>query len=94
MSFKVFIKTIIIIIIFILSLVGCSTTKTTNVACDFVGGVAHDSDERQERQNRGDMHGREVNSNNKSSSIIVGIFNVIGGMLERSLKDDTSGKCT
>jgi uncharacterized Fe-S cluster-containing MiaB family protein len=89
MSFKVFIKTII----FILSLAGCSTTKTTNVACDFVGGVYDASIEKQQKRNQGNIHGREV-GNNHDSGIVEGILNVFAGMLNRSLKDDTSGKCT
>jgi hypothetical protein len=66
----------------LMSLSGCSTTKPTNIACDFVGGAVDNANERYE------------NKNNQNSDVIEGILNIFGGMLTRNLNNDSSDECT
>ncbi|MBA6296385.1 hypothetical protein H4J46_16245 [Colwellia sp. MB02u-6] len=83
----------IIIISCLVSLGGCSTTKPTNVACDFVVGAGDNAIERHENKNKSGTHGNKV-KNNQNSDTLEGILNIFGGMLTRSLNNDSSKKCT
>ncbi|MBA6342518.1 hypothetical protein H4J59_16110 [Colwellia sp. MB02u-10] len=71
----------------------CSTTKPTNVVCDFVDGASDNATERHENKNKSDIHGNKI-KNNQNSDILEGILNIFGGMFTRSLNNDSSDKCT
>tara|TARA_R110001583_G_scaffold192168_1_gene358401 strand:- start:81 stop:356 length:276 start_codon:yes stop_codon:yes gene_type:complete len=83
----------IIIISFLLFFGGCSTTKPTNVACDFVAGAGDNALERNENKNKSDIHGNKI-KNSQNSDALEGILNIFSGMFTRSLNDDSNGKCT
>ena len=83
----------IIIISCLVSLGGCSTTKPTNVACDFVVGAGDNAIERHENKNKSGTHGNKI-KNNRNSDTLESILNIFGGMLTRSLNNDSSKKCT
>jgi hypothetical protein len=83
----------IIIISLALFLGACSTTKPTNVVCDFVGGASDNATERHRNKNQSEIHGNKI-KNDQNSDILEGILNVFGGIFTRSLNNESSDKCT
>lgn len=91
MFFRVPMKIMTISIMLLLS--GCSTTKSSHIACDFVGGAAGNTIERHGNKGNSDMHGNIVR-NNQNSDFFEGVLNILGGMFTRAVSDKENEPCT
>ncbi|SEK75216.1 hypothetical protein SAMN05216262_102274 [Colwellia chukchiensis] len=77
----------------LLSLSGCSTTKSSHITCDFIAGAAGNAIERHDNKGGSDMHGNIVRRN-ENSDFLEGVLNIIGGMLTRAVNDKETELCT
>lgn len=91
MSFRVTVKIMMISLLLLLS--GCSSTKSSHIACDFAEGAADSAIERHENKGNNDIHGNIVRTN-KNSDAFEGVLSVLGGMLTRAVNEKENEPCT
>ncbi|MGB1262393.1 MAG: hypothetical protein ACPG52_05735 [Cognaticolwellia sp.] len=91
MPFKFTIKIMTIFLLLFLS--ACSTTKSSHIACDFVGGAAGNAVDRHENKGKSDIHGNTL-KNKENSDLSKGIFSILSGAATRLINSNKSEPCT
>ena len=74
----------LLLVLPMLTSVGCSSNTAANAGCDFVSGAHGNAEQREQRQAIGGSS--ESSANNRDTE--VGIFNAILGVFTRQVNDD------
>lgn len=71
---------------------GCTSTGSSNMACDFIDGAAENALERDEDKGKSDIHGNRVKTN-RNSDTEAGLMSILSGAFTRFMNSSESGNC-